>query len=104
MHRERGAGVSWGVRATPLRHSGRQFVRRIGAAKTLAFSLHRERPTRMDGILRFFVDIGFPQEVVDTHVTPHDFSTEMQWREPPNPELLAKVELFRTNTRGEVPD
>ena len=38
------------------------------------------------------------QEIVGTHVTPHQFSGEMRWRRPPNPELSAKTELFVKNT------
>jgi hypothetical protein len=40
---------------------------------------------------------GFAQEILGVHVTPHQFSNEMRWRRPPNPELAAKVELFLHN-------
>ena len=43
---------------------------------------------------------GFAQELCGVHVTPHQFSSEMRWRRPPNPELAAKVELFLLN-RGD---
>ena len=43
---------------------------------------------------------GFAQEFCGVHVTPHQFSSEMRWRRPPNPELAAKVELFLLN-RGD---
>ena len=38
------------------------------------------------------------QEVVGIHVTPHQFSDQMQWRRPPSSELSAKTELFIKNS------
>ncbi len=36
-------------------------------------------------------------EIVGITVTPHQFSPNMQWRRPPNPELSARVEVFLKN-------
>ncbi len=37
------------------------------------------------------------QEIIGTHVTPHQFSSEIKYRKPPNPELSAKTELYLRN-------
>lgn len=42
------------------------------------------------------------QEIIGLHVTPHQFSSELRWRRPPEPELSAKVELFLKNDRPEA--
>ena len=45
-----------------------------------------------------FVSRTISQEIVGIHITPHQYSDQMQWRRPPNPELSAKTELFVKNT------
>jgi hypothetical protein len=43
------------------------------------------------------VPCGFAQEIVGVHVVPHQFSSNLQWRKPPDVELSARVELFLQN-------
>ena len=38
------------------------------------------------------------QEIVGLQVVPHSFSTALRWRQAPNPELSARVELYLQNT------
>ena len=47
--------------------------------------------------LSFLVTFTVGQEIAGVHVVQHQFSTEMRWRSPPNPELSAKTELFLRN-------
>ena len=46
--------------------------------------------------------IGFAQEIIGTHVTPHQFSDEIKWRRAPNPDLSAKVDLFVQNNQSQA--
>ena len=46
--------------------------------------------------------IGFAQEIIGTHVIPHQFSDEIKWRRPPNPDLSAKVDLFVQNNQSQA--
>jgi hypothetical protein len=44
--------------------------------------------------------IAAPHEAIDlvgVNVTPHQYSSQLRWRRPPNPELSARVELFVHN-------
>ncbi len=43
----------------------------------------------------------FAQEIVGIHVVPHQFSSNLQWRKPPEAELAARVELFLQNKQNE---
>lgn len=41
-------------------------------------------------------------EIVGVTVTPHQFSPNMQWRRPPDPELAARVEVFLRNNSDQT--
>ena len=43
------------------------------------------------------------QELVGIHIVPHQFSSNLKWRQAPDPELGARVELFLQNkTRSAI--
>lgn len=42
------------------------------------------------------------QEIIGIHVVPHQFSPNMQWKRPPDPERGARVEMFLQNKLDEA--
>lgn len=80
-----------------------------GAIAGTALAFLNKRPVEVNSIaigatllcLLQPMPLCFAQEIVGVHVVPHQFSLNLQWKKPPDPERGARVELFLQNNQNE---
>ncbi len=80
------------LRTTTIADKFLSNTRKDDQVRTMRFLI----PFCVITLFAFTTDI-LAQEIVGVNVVPHQFSANMRWRRPPDPELGARVELFLLN-------